>query len=45
MVGDEAGLRAECRAARRDGFSGKLAVSPLQIREINATFEKGARSL
>lgn len=45
MVGDEAGLRAECRAARRDGFSGKLAASPLQIREINETFEKGARSL
>lgn len=45
MVGDEAGLRAECLAGRRDGFSGKLAVSPLQIRVINETFEKGARSL
>jgi citrate lyase subunit beta/citryl-CoA lyase len=37
--GDAAGLAAECRAARRDGFSGKLAVSSLQIREINAAFE------
>jgi citrate lyase subunit beta/citryl-CoA lyase len=33
-IGDEAGLSAECRAARRDGFAGKLAIHPRQIDAI-----------
>jgi citrate lyase subunit beta/citryl-CoA lyase len=35
---DAAGLRAECEAARRDGFSGKMAIHPDQIAIINAAF-------
>jgi citrate lyase subunit beta/citryl-CoA lyase len=31
-------LRAECEAARRDGFVGKLAIHPDQIAVINACF-------
>lgn len=32
------GLAAECRAARRDGFAGKLAIHPAQVPVINETF-------
>lgn len=32
------GLAAECRAAVRDGFSGKLAIHPAQVEVINAAF-------
>lgn len=35
---DEAGLRTECQAAARDGFTGKLAIHPAQVETINATF-------
>lgn len=35
---DEAGLRAECEAAMRDGFTGKLAIHPGQIAIINEVF-------
>ena len=35
---DEAGLRAEAEAARRDGFTGKLAIHPDQVEVINAAF-------
>jgi citrate lyase subunit beta / citryl-CoA lyase len=35
---DEAGLRAEAEAARREGFTGKLAIHPAQIPIINAAF-------
>ena len=35
---DEAGLRAECEAARRDGFTCKLAIHPAQVPVINACF-------
>lgn len=35
---DEEGLRAECLAAERDGFSGKLAIHPAQVDIINAAF-------
>lgn len=35
---DEAGLRAECEAARRDGFAGKLAIHPGQVAVINDVF-------
>ncbi|KXF77394.1 citrate lyase [Paramesorhizobium deserti] len=35
---DEAGLKRECAAAERDGFTGKLAIHPAQIPIINAAF-------
>jgi citrate lyase subunit beta/citryl-CoA lyase len=35
---DEKGLRAEAEAARRDGFTGKLAIHPAQVPIINAAF-------
>ncbi|MGN6155126.1 MAG: HpcH/HpaI aldolase/citrate lyase family protein [Sphingomicrobium sp.] len=35
---DEKGLRAEAEAARRDGFTGKLAIHPAQVPVINAAF-------
>lgn len=35
---DLEGLAAECRAARRDGFLGKLAIHPAQVAVINETF-------
>jgi len=35
---DAAGLRAEAEAARREGFTGKLAIHPAQVEVINAAF-------
>jgi len=35
---DEAGLKAEAEAARREGFTGKLAIHPGQVPIINAAF-------
>ena len=35
---NESGLRAEAEAARRDGFTGKLAIHPAQVPVINAAF-------
>jgi citrate lyase subunit beta / citryl-CoA lyase len=35
---DERGLGQSCEAARRDGFTGKLAIHPAQIATINAAF-------
>ncbi|MBC7283057.1 CoA ester lyase [Hoeflea sp.] len=35
---DMEGLEAECRAAVRDGFSGKMAIHPDQVSVINAAF-------
>ena len=35
---DGAALERECRAARRDGFSGKMAIHPDQVAIINAVF-------
>jgi citrate lyase subunit beta/citryl-CoA lyase len=35
---DEEGLRDETAAARRDGFTGKLAIHPAQVAVINAAF-------
>jgi citrate lyase subunit beta/citryl-CoA lyase len=35
---DEEGLRAEAEAARREGFTGKLAIHPAQVEVINAAF-------
>jgi citrate lyase subunit beta / citryl-CoA lyase len=36
---DEAGLAAECSAAMRDGFAGKLAIHPAQVPVINAAMQ------
>ncbi|MCA3565305.1 MAG: CoA ester lyase [Methylocystis sp.] len=35
---DPDGLRRECEAARRDGFTGKMAIHPAQAPVINAVF-------
>jgi citrate lyase subunit beta/citryl-CoA lyase len=35
---DIAGLEADCRRARRDGFAGRLAIHPDQIATINTSF-------
>jgi len=35
---DEEGLRREVEAARREGFTGKLAIHPAQVPVINAAF-------
>lgn len=35
---DNDGLKAECLAAVRDGFSGKMAIHPGQVETINAAF-------
>jgi citrate lyase subunit beta / citryl-CoA lyase len=35
---DEKGLKREAEAARRDGFTGKLAIHPAQVAIINAAF-------
>ena len=42
---DEAGLHAECEAARRDGFTCKLAIHPSQIPLINETFTPSAEAV
>jgi citrate lyase subunit beta/citryl-CoA lyase len=39
---DEAGLRAECAAARRSGFSAKMAIHPAQLAAINEAFSVSA---
>ena len=39
---DEEGLRAEAEAARREGFTGKLAIHPAQVPIINAAFTPSA---
>ena len=42
---DEAGFRAECEAARRDGFTGKMAIHPAQVGPINEVFTPSAAAL
>jgi citrate lyase subunit beta/citryl-CoA lyase len=39
---DAAGLRAACALARRDGFSGKVAIHPDQVAVINECFTPSA---
>jgi citrate lyase subunit beta/citryl-CoA lyase len=38
-VGDPEGFRAECEAARRQGFAGKTCIHPSQIATANAVFQ------
>jgi citrate lyase subunit beta/citryl-CoA lyase len=42
---DAAGLKRDCDAARRDGFTGKLAIHPDQVAIINAAFGVSAAAL
>jgi citrate lyase subunit beta/citryl-CoA lyase len=35
---NEAGLRRECEEARRDGFTGKMAIHPAQVAVVNEVF-------
>jgi len=42
---DEAAFRAECLAARRDGFTGKMAIHPAQIAPINEIFSPSPEAL
>ena len=39
---DEAGLKAECAAARRSGFAAKMAIHPAQLAAINDAFSVSA---
>ncbi len=39
---DEAGLKAECAAARRSGFAAKMAIHPAQLAAINEAFSVSA---
>jgi citrate lyase subunit beta/citryl-CoA lyase len=42
---DESGLKAEAEAARREGFTGKLAIHPAQVAVINAAFTPSAEDI
>ncbi len=41
---DRDGLRRECEEARRDGFTGKMAIHPDQVPVINAAFTPSVRN-
>ena len=42
---NEAGLRRECEEARRDGFTGKMAIHPAQVAVINQAFTPSAEAI
>ena len=42
-IRDEQGLRSESEAARREGFTGKLAIHPNQVPVINDAFSPSAK--
>ena len=42
---DEEGLRQECRAAVRDGFTGKMAIHPNQVAVMNQIFTPSAEEI
>jgi citrate lyase subunit beta/citryl-CoA lyase len=42
---NETGLRRECEEARRDGFSGKMAIHPAQVAVINEVFTPTAEAV
>ena len=42
---NEAGLRRECEEARRDGFTGKMAIHPAQVPVINEVFTPTAEAI
>jgi citrate lyase subunit beta / citryl-CoA lyase len=42
---DDAGLRASCRAARAEGFTGRIAIHPAQVVGINESFMPSAEEI
>jgi citrate lyase subunit beta/citryl-CoA lyase len=42
---NDAGLRRECEEARRDGFTGKMAIHPAQVAVINEVFTPTAEAI
>ena len=42
---NETGLRRECEEARRDGFTGKMAIHPGQVAAINEVFTPTAEAI
>lgn len=42
---DDVGLRESCRAARAEGFSGRIAIHPAQVAVINECFTPSAEEL
>jgi citrate lyase subunit beta / citryl-CoA lyase len=42
---DTEGLAVDCRAARRDGFTGRIAIHPDQVATINACFSPSEEDL
>jgi citrate lyase subunit beta/citryl-CoA lyase len=42
---DPDGLAADCRRARRDGFTGRIAIHPDQVATINACFSPSAEDV
>ncbi|MEX2036984.1 MAG: CoA ester lyase [Xanthobacteraceae bacterium] len=42
---NETGLKRECEEARRDGFTGKMAIHPAQVAVINAVFTPTAEAI
>ena len=42
---DSEGLRSDCNAARRDGFSAKMAIHPAQVPIINEVFTPTAQAI
>jgi len=42
---DDAAFRAECLTARRDGFTGKMAIHPAQVAPINEIFSPSPEAL
>jgi citrate lyase subunit beta / citryl-CoA lyase len=42
---NDAGLRRECEQARRDGFTGKMAIHPAQVPIVNEVFTPTAEAL
>lgn len=42
---DDAGLEADCRRSRRDGFTGRIAIHPAQVDTINRCFTPSPEEL
>ena len=42
---NDTGLRRECEEARRDGFTGKMAIHPAQVEAINEVFTPTAEAI
>lgn len=42
---DDAGLETSCRAARAEGFTGRIAIHPAQVATINASFSPSTEEI